>query len=137
MQLQTQFKKGNYDEWYRICTEKAPAVNRTVRHGIIPALESKLTAMVGAYSSIEKDSISMSFRSEGDALSGLVCRITYLVDDFHVANVPQDAVDEDRKAIQEALGADGYTVESVEIDTNTGMLSIEVAFGFGDSDDEA
>ena len=131
----SQFNSGNYNSWDKLVKQTLPQVNDTIRNILIPKLDATLESMLGgADVSFTKECIDISQNFEGNQISGIICEITYIVDDFQVPDAPKDAVDTDVKAITEALKNEKYEITDLTISTSDGKMKITVEIDFEDNE---
>ena len=114
-----------------------PTINKMIREDLLITLDKTLTSMVGSYSDIVRKSIDVSYILNDTSIDGMTCHIVYNVDDFKVANVPDDAVKTDRNAISKQFEEKPYHIKSISIDTNNGDVDIMFEFLYEDLDDKA
>lgn len=137
MPISKQFEQGNYNAWQHSVNELMPKINKTIREDLLPTLDKTLISMVGSYSDITKKSIDISYILSGTSIDGMTCHIVYNVDDFKVANVPDEAVQTDCNAISKAFEGKPYHVKSISIDTNKGEVDMMFGFTYEELDDKA
>ena len=131
----SQFNSGNYNSWDKLVKQTLPQVNDTIRNILIPKIDATLESMLGgADVSFTKECIDISQNFEGNQISGIICEITYIVDDFQVPDAPKDAVDTDVKAITEALKNEKYEITDLTISTSDGKMKITVEIDFEDNE---
>lgn len=131
----SQFNGGNYNSWDRLVKYTLPSVNNTIRNTLIPKIDAILESMLGgANADYTKESIDISQKFESNSISGVICDIVYIVDDFQVADAPKDAIDKDTQAITEALKSKDYNITKLDISTSDGKLSITAEIDFEDSE---
>ena len=132
----TQFEQGNYNEWYNSVIFLMPKINDLIRHDLLATLDETLLAMVGGYSDIKRDAIDMVYMLDDDAMSGITCKLSYIVDDFKVNNAPDEAVVTDQNAIKGMFEGKPYTIRELTIDKTTGKLSMTVDFFYKQLEDK-
>ncbi len=137
MPISKQFEQGNYNSWQHSVNELMPTINKMIREDLLITLDKTLTSMVGSYSDIVRKSIDVSYILNDTSIDGMTCHIVYNVDDFKVANVPDDAVKTDRNAISKQFEEKPYHIKSISIDTNNGDVNIMFEFLYEDLDDKA
>lgn len=137
MPISKQFEQGNYNSWQHSVNELMPTINKMIREDLLITLDKTLTSMVGSYSDIVRKSIDVSYILNDTSIDGMTCHIVYNVDDFKVANVPDDAVKTDRNAISKQFEEKPYHIKSISIDTNNGDVDIMFEFLYEDLDDKA
>lgn len=137
MPISKQFEQGNYNSWQHSVNELMPTINKMIREDLLITLDKTLTSMVGSYSDIVRKSIDVSYILNDTSIDGMTCHIVYNVDDFKVANVPDDAVKTDRDAISKQFEEKPYHIKSISIDTNNGDVDIMFEFLYEDLDDKA
>lgn len=126
----TQFNKGNYNEWDDLVSTQLPLVDTTLRETILPKLEDTLASMLGYYSDWTKEELNARPYVEDDSFKGVYIEVSYLVDDFKVQSVPTEAVEEDEKAISDYMTEDNIEITSTDIDTTNGLLKITMLYHF-------
>lgn len=132
----TQFNSGNYNSWDKLVKKTLPEVNNTIRNVLIPKIDAILDSMLGGpEAAYTKECIDVSQNFEGNQISGVICEITYIVDDFQVADAPKDAIEEDVKAITDALKNEKYNVNDLTISTSDGKMHMEVEIDFEDNEE--
>lgn len=129
----TQFNKGNYNEWDTLVTKKLPLVDKTLRETILPKLDDTLTSMLGYYSDWTKEELNARPYVEEDSFKGVYIEISYQVEDFKVQNAPRDAVEEDETSISNYMTENTVEIISTEIDTTTGNMKIVLLYHFADN----
>ena len=133
----SQFNSGNYNSWDKLVRQTLPEVNNTIRHTLIPKIDTVLDSMLGGTNAeYTKDNIDVSQNFEANQIVGVICEITYIVDDFQVADAPRDAIDTDIKAITDALKDDKYNITKVDISTSDGKLTVTAEIDFEDNEDD-
>lgn len=132
----TQFNKGNYNEWDDLVSTQLPLVDTTLRETILPKLEDTLASMLGYYSDWTKEELNARPYVEDDSFKGVYIEVSYLVDDFKVQSVPTEAVEEDEKAISDYMTEDNIEITSTDIDTTNGLLKITMLYHFDDFEKE-
>lgn len=132
----TQFNKGNYNEWDDLVSTQLPLVDTTLRETILPKLEDTLASMLGYYSAWTKEELNARPYVEDDSFKGVYIEVSYLVDDFKVQSVPTEAVEEDEKAISDYMTEDNIEITSTDIDTTNGLLKITMLYHFDDFEKE-
>lgn len=137
MPISKQFEQGNYNSWQHSVNELMPTINKMIREDLLITLDKTLTSMVGSYSNIVRKSIDVSYILNDTSIDGMTCHIVYNVDDFKVANVPNDAVKTDCNAISKQFEEKPYHIKSISIDTNNGDVDIMFKFLYEDLDDKA
>lgn len=128
--INTQFNKGNYNEWDSLICIQLPLVDKVLRDTLLPKIEDTLTSMLGYYSSWTKEELSARPYVEEDSFKGVYIEISYIVEDFKVQSVPIEAVTEDETAISNYLCGDNIESVNTEIDTTTGLLKISALYKF-------
>ena len=123
-----QFAHGNYNEWYNSVIYIMPKINDIIRNDLLALLDETLLSMVGGYSDIVRDTIDMSYMLDDDAMSGITCDISYIIEDFKVSNAPDEAVVTDQNAIRSVFEEKPYTIRELTIDKTTGTLKMTVDF---------
>ena len=132
-----QFNSGNYNSWDKLVKQTLPEVNNTIRNVLISKIDAVLDSMLGGVNAkYSKESIDISQNFEANQISGVICNIVYIVDDFQVADAPKDAIDKDVKAITEAIQDQKYNITKVNISTSDGKLSITAEIDFEDNDND-
>jgi hypothetical protein len=133
----SQFNSGNYNSWDKLVRQTLPEVNNTIRHTLIPKIDAVLDSMLGGTNAeYTKDNIDVSQNFEANQIVGVICEITYIVDDFQVADAPRDAIDTDIKAITDALKDNKYDITKVDISTSDGKLTVTAEIDFEDNEDD-
>lgn len=131
----SQFNSGNYNSWDKLVKQTLPQVNDTIRNVLIPKIDATLESMLGGMDApFTKECIDISQNFEGNQISGVICEITYIVDDFQVPDAPKDAVETDIKAITEALKDNKYEITDLTISTSDGKMKITVEIDFEDNE---
>jgi len=123
-----QFEQGNYNSWQNSVTTLMPKINDLIRHDLLSNLDKVLVSMVGEYSDIIRDSINVNYIINDKSIDGMNCEIIYNIEDFKVANVPDEAVQTDCNAIKSVFEEKPYTVKEITIDTTSGKLTISFEF---------
>ena len=136
MPISKQFGQGNYNTWQHSINELMPKINKMIREDLLITLDKTLTSMVGSYSDIVRKSIDVSYILNNTSIDGMTCHIVYNVDDFKVANVPDDAVKTDCNTISKQFEEKPYHIKSISIDTNNGDVDIMFEFLYEDLDDK-
>ena len=132
----TQFNKGNYNEWDDLVSTQLPLVDETLRETILPKLEDTLTSMLGYYSDWTKEELNARPYVEDDSFKGVYIEVSYMVEDFKVQSVPTEAVEEDEKAISDYMTEENVEITGTDIDTTSGLLKITMLYHFDDYKDE-
>ena len=78
----------------------------------------------------------MVYMLDDDAMSGITCKLSYIVDDFKVNNAPDEAVVTDQNAIKGMFEGKPYTIRELTIDKTTGKLSMTVDFFYKQLEDK-
>lgn len=131
----SQFNSGNYNSWDKLVKQTLPQVNDTIRNVLIPKIDATLESMLGgADVSFTKECIDISQNFEGNQISGVICEITYIVDDFQVPDAPKDAVETDIRAITEAIKDEKYEITELTISTSDGKMKLTVEIDFEDNE---
>ena len=125
-----QFNKGNYNEWDNLVTTQLPLVDVTLREEILPKLDSVLSSMLGGYSEWSREELNARPYVDDSSFKGVYIEVAYFVEDFKVQNVPDEAVEEDEKALSDYMSGGNIEITSTEIDTNTGILKITALYHF-------
>ena len=126
--IEKTFAKGNYNEWEKFIKETLPQRSELFRSELIPAIDETLKNMLGGFSSIHKNSIDIT--PVFDEYLTIKAMIVYGVEDFEAPDVPVEAVEKDIAAIRSFLEEqfkDEIAIDSVEISTTTGELTIEAS----------
>jgi hypothetical protein len=132
----TQFNKGNYNEWYNLISTQLPLVDDELRDSLLPKIDDTLKSMLGNYSDWTKEELNAQPYVEDDSFKGVYIEVSYLVDDFKVQSVPKEAVEEDEKSITDYLTEDHIEVTNTEIDTNSGLLKLTIIYHFNEDEIE-
>lgn len=133
----SQFNTGNYNSWDTLVKVTLPEVNNTIRHTIIPKIDGILESMLGGSTAeFTKESIDVSQNFEGNQISGIICDIVYVVDDFKSPDAPQDAISKDEQAIKGALENEKYEITELSINTSDGKLKISFEISFEEKEKE-
>ena len=131
----SQFNSGNYNSWDKLVKQTLPQVNDTIRNVLIPKIDATIESMLGGQDvSYTKESIDVSQNFEGNQISGIICQIVYIVDDFQVPDAPQDAVNKDVEAITEAIKDEKYEITELTISTSDGKMKLTVEIDFEDNE---
>lgn len=126
----TQFNKGNYNEWYNLISTQLPLVDDELRDSLLPKIDDTLKSMLGNYSDWTREELNAQPYVEDDSFKGVYIEVSYLVDDFKVQSVPKEAVEEDENAIKNYLTEDHIEITTAEIDTNSGLLKLTIIYHF-------
>ena len=126
--IEKTFAKGNYNEWEKFIKETLPQRSELFRSKLIPAIDETLKNMLGGFSDIHKNSIDIT--PIFDEYLTIKATIIYGVEDFEAPDVPVEAVEKDIAAIRSFLEEqfkDEIAIDSVEISTTTGELTVEAS----------
>ena len=126
--IEKTFAKGNYNEWEKFVKETLPQQSELFRSSLIPSIDGVLESMLGVYSDIHKTSIDIT--PTFDEYLTIKAVIVYEVEDFEAPDVPTEAVQKDEDAIRSFLEEqfkDIFASDKVEIDVNTGALTIKAS----------
>lgn len=134
--MQSQFQKGNYNEWDTTITKTIPDIDTELRNTFLPKLDGALKSMLGGYTSFTREELNAYPFLEETKFTGVCVEITYIVDDFHVQNVPEEAVHTDEESLQNYLTEGNTIIKELKINTNTGELKITVVFSFNENQEE-
>lgn len=134
---QSQFQKGNYNEWSNIVTKLLPETDTILRDMFLPKLDGALKSMLGGYADIKREELNACPFIDADSFKGVSVEITYIVEDFHVQNVPEEAVIADEDALSDYLTEKNIEIQELKIDTMTGKLKLEIAFLFPEESDRS
>lgn len=126
----TQFNKGNYNEWYNLISTQLPLVDDELRDSLLPKIDDTLKSMLGNYSDWTREELNAQPYVEDDSFKGVYIEVSYLVDDFKVQSVPKEAVEEDENVIKNYLTEDHIEITTAEIDTNSGLLKLTIIYHF-------
>ena len=130
----SQFNSGNYNSWDKLVKQTLPEVNSTIRNVLIPKIDSILESMLGPDAPFTKENIDISQKFSSNQIEGVICDITYIVDDFQVPDAPKDAIDKDIEAITEALKDEKYNITELNISTSDGKLTLSAEIDFEDNE---
>lgn len=133
---QSQFQKGNYNEWDNIVTKCLPNIDTELRNTFLPKLDGALKSMLGSYTDFKREELNAYPFMDGNLFKGVYIEITYIVEDFHVQNVPDKAVSADEETLSNYLPEDKISISELKIDTGTGKLKIKAIFSFNDTEDK-
>lgn len=132
-----QFKSGNYNSWYSLATKVFPRLDQGIRSEILPFIDDILESMLGFSAEVEKTSVNIiPTLTEDNEIEGMMLSLEYTVKDFKVDAVPKEAVQEDEEAIKKSLEEKGYTVSTLTIDTETGLLSLKFNLNMADAGEQ-
>ena len=130
----SQFNSGNYNSWDKLVKQTLPEVNSTIRNVLIPKIDSILESMLGPDAPFTKENIDISQKFRSNQIEGVICDITYIVDDFQVPDAPKDAINKDIEAITEALKDEKYNITELNISTSDGKLTLSAEIDFEDNE---
>lgn len=121
------FANGNYNLWEKFTRETLPQKTDIVKLKLVPLIDQILGSMLGEFSNIHK--VSADITPIFDEYIRIGVSLVYEVEDFKAPDVPVKAVEADTQAIKESLEEqleeDEVSIESVNINTNSGELVVK------------
>ena len=125
--IDTSFANGNYNLWEKFTRETLPQKTDIVKLKLVPLIDQILGSMLGEFSNIHK--VSADITPIFDEYIRIGVSLVYEVEDFKAPDVPVKAVEADIQAIKESLEEqleeDEVSIESVNINTNSGELVVK------------
>ena len=125
--IDTSFANGNYNLWEKFTRETLPQKTDIVKLKLVPLIDQILGSMLGEFSNIHK--VSADITPIFDEYIRIGVSLVYEVEDFKAPDVPVKAVEADTQAIKESLEEqleeDEVSIESVNINTNSGELVVK------------
>lgn len=134
---QPQFQKGNYNEWSKLVSKALPDADTALRDVFLPKLDGALKSMLGSFTDIKREELNAYPYMNKESFEGVCVEISYIVEDFHVQNVPDDAVSADEKALSDYLPENKIRIQELKIDTITGELRLKAIFLFNEETDNS
>ena len=132
---QSQFQKGNYNEWSSLVYKALPDADTSLREIFLPKLDGALKSMLGSFTDIKREELNAYPYMDKESFEGVCVEITYIVKDFQVLNAPDDAVSADEKSLSDYLPENKIRIQELKIDTMTGELKLKVIFLFNEETD--
>lgn len=125
--IDTSFANGNYNLWEKFTRETLPQKTDIVKLKLVPFIDQILGSMLGEFSNVHK--VSADITPIFDEYIRIGVSLVYEVEDFKAPDVPVKAVEADTQAIKESLEEqleeDEVSIESVNINTNSGELVVK------------
>ena len=125
--IDTSFASGNYNTWEKFTRETLPQKTDIVKLKLVPLIDQILGSMLGKFSNIHK--VSADITPIFDEYIRIGVSLVYEVEDFKAPDVPVKAVEADtqviKESLEEQLEEDEVSIESVNINTNSGELVVK------------